>query len=320
MKAKEKLYYTLPGFDEVYEDYQSADKKKNSLGIKERFPFGFQKKEEAEMLRSGNWENYFKESCARYETKADALVCVDGSWTTGTKNNPIADCGYGICIFYKTGETYCESGKIVDGEIGHYTIKRYDDKGDLVEIAEEEYEDMYSEKDETENKHGYALASHNVTGEIEAAMRAMDICIRQKKLKNIDLVFDCERVEERYHRIDDNIQSNVELKYQKFLKQLHEDFDFDVDFKWAHSHNQEDIKEKIYPILVYNDVVDILGKAEATDIKISATDVPNLTKALPDCNFKGFYYAGANTSEKKRDYVRGIYRAIVERISPIFVD
>lgn len=320
MNTTEKLYYTLSGFDEVYENYESADKRKNSLGIKDRFPFGFVKKEEAEMLSSGNWEKFFKESCARYKTKADAVVCVDGSWTTGTKNNPISHCGYGICIFYKTGETYCESGKIVDGEIGNYTINRYDDEGNLIETAKETYEDIYNGEDVTDNRHGYALASHNVTGEIEAAMRAMDICVRQKKLKNIDLVFDCERVEKRYRQIDDNIQSNVELKYQKFLKQLRDSYEFDVDFKWAHSHNQEDIAEKIYPILVYNDLVDILGKAEATSIKIKATDVPNLTKALPDCTFKGFYYEGANTPEKKRDYVRKLYKLIVERVSPIFVD
>lgn len=313
MSTTKKLFYALPGFDEVCDNYDVADKKKNSLGIKESFPFGFQNKEEAERLISGNWEDYFKKSCARYKTKAEAVVCVDGSWTSKTN-----DCGYGICIFYKTGETYCESAKIVDGEIGNYTITRYDDKAALIEVAEETYKDIYSGKEE--NKHGYALASFNVTGEIEAAMRAIDICICQKGLKNIDLIFDCTQVEDRYHAIDGKAESNVVFKYQKFLKELQKECDFHINFKKADSHSQVDIANEIYPVSVYNDLVDILGKAEATKIDIPAKDVPNLVKALPNCELKGFYYAGANTPEKKRKYIRSIYKLIVERIAPIFVD
>lgn len=306
----EKKYYALPDFDEVYDNWNSAQKKQVSLGIKDRYAFGFTNEKEAKELVSGNWENYFKNSIARYTTKADAVVCVDGSWTSKT-----VDCGYGICIFFKNGETYCESAKIVDGEIGEYTIIRYDDKGEWIEDAIETYDDIC--KLDEKDKHGYALASLNVAGEIEAAMRAIDICIREKGLNSIDLIFDCTQVE---IGLEGNAESNVVYKYQKYIKELRNDFDFQINFKKADSHSQVDITEDIYPVAVYNDLVDILGKAEAKEIDIPAKDVPNLTKALPDCQLKGFYYAGANTPEKKRNYIRSIYKSIVERIPPVFVN
>ena len=196
--------YTLKGFDRLYEDYAGAQKEANRR--KDRaIPLGFESEDEAEAFREGRWENYLSDICQPFETDADAVVYADGSWDKDERYG-----AYGVIIFFRNGEIFCESAVLRDVEPGIYRVQRYNARGEKDGAVQDfHYTDLYKGMEVEEKKHGFIRASHQIGGECAGVMRALEICCKEKKIKKIVLAYDCDTVKLCYEKGIDNKESNV---------------------------------------------------------------------------------------------------------------
>ena len=188
----EKKYYTLVGLDGVYEDYNEAVK--NVKNKATDYPVSFSTKDDAEAFRQGKWDEYLEDKLEKnhavYETDADAVIYADGSVDVD-KNEPTG--GYGIIIFFKSGEVICESAILKDKANGELLSRRFDEIGNLKEEKIIAYPIIEGAKE------GFVKSGNNEAGEPEAARRALEICFLEKGAKKVILVYDSKTIEERYH-------------------------------------------------------------------------------------------------------------------------
>ena len=292
-------------------------------------PPGFVYKEEAEAFSKGKWDEYIEEHYKTFDAaNYDAVIYTDGSFTS--KDNTISS--YGLIIFFKDEKKpYIESCAIQEVEGGKkYKIVRYNGDGE-----KEEQEYPFESRFE---KSGLVSGSHVTVGELFGAMRSLEICCKERKLKNILLIYDRDGVKQGYdNRKDLNTAvGDAAYKYREFLQKLEEDGflkDDGITFKKIDSHEvkdkqDEDEKEQYrvankekYPHAIYNDLVDILAKAE-TGIGIKRKQDFNVFRAIPD-EFKGFpATAEADKRRKNAGHARNLVKYVVEKYDgkfrPIF--
>ncbi len=188
--------YTLEGFNQTYTTYAQAQNEANRLNRKGEIPLGFESDEEAEAYRKGEWETYFKNTYKPFETDADAVVYADGSWDTITGKG-----AYGIVIFFRNGEVFCESALLEDDVPERYCVTRYNRHGEQDgQPVYRSYVDLFKGKDVEEKAHSFVRASRQDGGECESVMRALEICCKEKGLKKIVLAYDCDFVKLRYSK------------------------------------------------------------------------------------------------------------------------
>lgn len=323
-KKKEKInkYYTWKGNDPfaVYHEYRDALTAAQKKG-QHVDPPGFVHKEEAEAFSKGKWEEYIEKHYRPFDAaKYDAVVYTDGSFTP----NDSTTASYGLIIFFKDEEKpYVESCVIQDlVEEKTYRIVRYDGDGKKEEPAEYPFESRFG-------KGGLVSGSHVTVGELFGAMRSLEICCKEKGLKKILLIYDRDGIRQGYEKRNDldTAQGDVAYQYRKFLQKLEEEGflkDADITFQKIDSHEikgsqNEDEKEQYrvgnkenYPHAVYNDLVDILAKAE-TGIAIRRQQNFNVFRAIPD-EFRGFpATADADRRRVHAGYARELVRQVLEK-------
>lgn len=315
-----KKFYTLEELSQVYEDYSLADAEaKKVLKKVKKYPIGFQCLEEAEALQGGQWKEYFEKKVVPFETNADAVVFADGSL-----DEKIMEGAYGLVIFFKDGDIYYESACLEDIAPGKYKTIRYSVTGEREEI-ETEYKDIFAGENVAEKAHGYVAASNQIGGECDGVMRAMEICIKERGLKKIVIAYDCENVETVWRTGKAN--TNVTCRYAKLCEEVKTVYGADVDWKKVDSHTgkkldkpQYLLSDEVYPLAVYNDIVDAMAKAETAGKKIGSAENFNLARAVLPEALLPFYDAGATTREKRRAYARKLLETVLgnELLRPIF--
>lgn len=157
-------------------------------------------------------------------------------------------------------------------------------------------------------------------------MRSLEICCKDKRLKKILLIHDRDGIKQGYDNRKDlsTAIGDVAYKYREFLQKLEEEGLLENDyitFKKVDSHKVNDKQdeegkeqyrvddEEKYPHAVYNDLVDILAKAE-TGIGIKRRENFNVFRAIPD-EFKGF--PDTADADKRRKHA-GLARELVESV------
>ena len=60
MSNDSKKYYTWPGLEGVYTDYNSANQEVSKKGMKNIYPVAFSTEEDANAFREGMWDEYLK--------------------------------------------------------------------------------------------------------------------------------------------------------------------------------------------------------------------------------------------------------------------
>ena len=313
MEKNSKKYYTLNGLDALYENYSDANQDTNKKAYKNKYPLGFESKEEAEMLRSGHWDEYFQKVFKSYETEADAVVYTDGSFDSKKEY-----AAYGLIIFFRTGEVYCESAKLEDDEnLKNYRIQRYDVKNNEIKI---EYGKGNEKNDMIKSARQYA-------GECAGVMRGLDICCKEKKLKKIVVVYDCKSINQGYNNAKDEKQSSIDKekggdmakRYSNFCEDLYKKEKPEVKFFKVDSHIAEyRIGSEEFSNAIYNDVVDILAKAETTEIPLKRAENFNLVRAMSECDFETFGDVNAKSVEERRSHARAMFLSVVKSIYPVF--
>ena len=291
MSNDSKKYYTWPGLEGVYTDYNSANQEVSKKGMKNIYPVAFSTEEDANAFREGMWDEYLKEHYTRFATDADAVIYADGS------NDKNVLGGYGIIIFFKTGEIFCESAVLSDLEDGKFSSKRYGMNGELTEEKVVEYNSLKGAKA------GFVASGWNEAGEFEGARRALEICFFEKNAKKAVLVYDSKTIEESY-RLGKNSNStkieNPAYFYGELCERIKQEFGENaVRFIDVDSHRKDNpyrIEEPEFVHAVYNDLVDSMAKAETGVGEVSAQESVNLLHAIPETiNFK------INTRNKKDD-------------------
>lgn len=315
-----KKYYTWKGNAALaeYHDYKEAQAAAKKMGQKNVDPPGFVYKEEAEAFSKEKWDEYIEKHYKPFDAaKYDAVIYTDGSFTS--KDNTIAS--YGLIIFFKDeNKPYIESCTIQDVDGGKkYKIVRYDGDGEKEEPEEYPFKSRFG-------KSGLVSGSHVTAGELFGAMRSLEICCKDRRLKKILLIYDRDGIKQGYDNRKDLItaKGDVAYKYREFLQKLEEKGllkDDGITFKKIDSHEvkdkqDEDEKEQYrvenkekYPHAVYNDLVDILAKAE-TGIAIKRQEDFNVFRAIPE-EFKGF--PATEDAEKKRKHA-GHARELVKNV------
>lgn len=319
-KENIEKYYTWKGnvdFAE-YRNYREAQAAAQKMGIKKADPPGFVYREEAEAFSKDKWDEYIKEHYTPFDAaEYDAVVYTDGSFSS--KDTSLTS--YGLIIFFKgEKEPYIESCTIQDIEGGEkYKIVRYDGTGEVKEEEVCPFNSRYG-------KSGLVSGSHETVGELFGAMRALEICCKDRKLKKIVLIYDRKGIRQGYYKRNDlnSAEGDVAYLYRVFLQNLDEERflrDDGIAFHKVDSHkvkgNQgQDEKEQYrvdnketYPHGIYNDLVDILAKAE-TGIAISREDNFNVFRAIPD-EFKGF--PKTSDTGKRREHA-GHARELVKNV------
>ncbi len=320
---KVKKYYTWKGNVALaeYHDYKEAQAAAKKMGQKNADPPGFVYKEEAEAFSKEMWDEYIEKHYRPFDAeKYDAVIYTDGSFTS--KDNTIAS--YGLIIFFKDeNKPYIESCTIQDVEDGKkYKIVRYDCDGEKKESEEYPFKSRFG-------KSGLVSGSHVTVGELFGAMRSLEICCKDRRLKKILLTYDRDGIKQGYDNRKDlsTAKGDVAYKYREFLQKLEEEGflkDDDITFKKVDSHDVKDKqnegekeqyrvdnKEK-YPHAVYNDLVDILAKAE-TGIAIKRQEDFNVFRAIPD-EFKGFpATADADKRRKHAGHARELVKNVLEK-------
>lgn len=280
------MYYSLVQLDKVYDNYNDANKASNEQNMKSSYPVAFVSEEAAEAFRTGQWSQYMEEHLMPYYSMKDAVCYVDGSCNFGDKGDTEQAeqyATYGIIIFFRTGEVFIETGKMVDAADGSpvYYVDRKDENGNMrIENDPVSYEVIESEA-------GVVTKSRNVAGEIEAARRAMDICFQQKGLKDIELHYDCDQVRKGYEGfISGDGNTNISYCYRKFCQQIVDKFG-----KNAVSPTHVKSHEKAVPVegdafihSVYNDLVDSFAKAETVTRRIDRSEILSVKYALLQSN------------------------------------
>lgn len=312
--------YVLKGFDRAYTNFAEAQNEANRMKMRE-IPLGFESEEEAEAFRLGQWMEYFEKTFQPFETDADAVVYADGSWDKDEKYG-----AYGVVIFFKDGEIFCESATLRDVEPGRYEITRFDARGEQDgETVYRSYVDVYKGMNVEEKKHNFVSASHQDGGECESVMRALEICCKEKNLKKIVLVYDCEFVKLRYEKGSKDATANVPKAYGDFAEDLRKNYGVKIEFIKVDSHTDKKGKGQYlvgdakYPHAVYNDIVDILAKAETVKNPIGRSENFNVTRVIPE-EFKTFHEISKRGIPARRAHARSIYEAVVtsEILRPVF--
>lgn len=292
--AGEEKYYTLIGMDKVYTDYKFADAAKKSMEIKgdSDYPVPFSTEDDAEAFRQGKWDTYLKEHYARYQTDADAIIYADGSVDTD-KECPTG--GYGIIIFFKSGEIICESAQLEDKENGKLLSKRYDMDGNLTEEKLLEYPVIPGAKE------GFVKSGNNEAGEPEGARRALELCFGERGTKKVVLVYDSKTIKERYINGTTFKTTKPEHPanfYGEFCEKIKKEYGDDaVSFIHVESHRGKAkgkkkaeppyrIDEMEFLHAVFNDLVDAMAKAEAGIGIVDRKENINLVHIIPERQFK----------------------------------
>lgn len=309
-------YYTWKDLDKLYESYEDAIIAVNKKGLKDVFPPGFESIEEAEAFRKGELDQYIRE---RYKPFAaaqyDAVIYTDGSFD---RANKIA--AYGLIIFFR-GETepWIESGTLKDVDVVKYEITRYDESGHEMKDGDNIKEIVSNHEDGSKREEkGFVSKSESITAEFSGAMRSLEICCQkcQKEgLKKILIIYDCENVKVEYdnREMPDTDTGCVAAAYRNFLRNLK---DTDLQFVKVASHKQYLTDADEYPHAVYNDLVDILARAEL-GIKITPTDNFNAFRAISG-DFKRFSDIGAVTREERRGHARKLVKTVLNKSDGIF--
>lgn len=304
MSVKAKKYYTWLGLEGIYTDYNSANQEVVKKGMKNIYPVAFSTEEDADAFRKGMWNEYLKEHYARFFTDADAVIYADGS------NDKNLLGGYGIIIFFKTGEVFCESAQLRDLEDGKMSSKRYGINGELTEEKTIVYHSL------EDAKKGFVASGWNEAGEFEGARRALEICFEGKKIKKAVLVYDSKTIEERYHlgkKSASTIMENPAYFYGELCEKIKQNFGEEaVTFQHVDSHRKENpyrIDEPEFVHAVFNDLADAMAKAETGIGEVSAQENVNLMHAIPETtNLK------INTRNKKTDENRNKTRAHLQAV------
>lgn len=247
-------------------------------------------------------DNSGKAAEEAFEFTSDAVVFVDGSNNfdnrdfdgkkpnrTLNKKDDYYYASYGMIIFYRDGSVYVESAKLVDNKVLNdnetsYTSYRNGftiSKDNVVEKIEPSSETLmvpivYQEK---EFDNACLRTSWNISSELEAARRAIDICFNDRKLKNVHIFYDCESVStvgKIFHSVTGkakrpDLNSNITNFVGTYMEQLN-DGERNVEFNWIPSHASGPVWAK------FNDSVDILAKAETYNRPIGREENPNLKK------------------------------------------
>lgn len=278
-EEKIKKYYTWEGLEDLYDTQADAQKeveKKKKEGVlklideHERiFAVGFEHKEEAEKFREGKWDEYIQKNYKQLEaTEYDAVIYTDGSYQI--KNDTYGIASYGLIIFLRgENEPHIESGTIEDVKEEEYQIVRYDEAGNKF------FEKDENSKDGVDGENRcYVAAGNSAVGELFGAMRSLEICCKDRRLKKIQLIYDRDGIKQGYDNRKDlsTAEKGVAVTYRKFLQELEEGGflkDVKIEFTKVDSHGGEDenkpqckIDADEYPHAVYNDLVDILAKME----------------------------------------------------------
>lgn len=277
MEEKTQKYYSWPGLDASYTEYEGANREVAEKGIKNVYPVGFSSREEADAFRKGMWDSYLKENYAYYRTDADAVIYADGS----NVKNVVA--GYGLIIFFRNGEVFCESSLLTDKENGKLLSERYDINGERKEERVIEYIPLPGAKN------GFVESGWNEAGEFEGARRALEICFLEKKLKKVVLVYDSKTIEERYHlgaKAGSGKIENPAYCYgalcDKIKQKCGEDAVRFVDVNSHLTKNPYRITDMEFVHAVYNDLADAMAKAETGIGEVNAQKNINLLHAIPE--------------------------------------
>ena len=323
-----KKYYTWKGNDGLveYHDYKEAQAAAKKMGQKNADPPGFVHKEEAEAFSKGKWDEYIEKHYKPFDVANHyAVVYTDGSFTQKDKTLT----SYGLIIFFKDEDKpYIESCTIQDVEGGKkYKIVRYDGDGEKNEQEEYPFKSRFGQS-------GFVSESQGAVGELFGAMRSLKICCEDRRLKSILLIYDRDGIKQGYDNRKDlnTVKGDAAYQYREFLQKLEEEGflkDDGIIFKKIDSHevkdNQgEDEKEQYkvenkenYPHAVYNDLVDILAKAE-TGIAIRRQEDFNVFRAIPD-EFKGFpATANADKRRKNARHARDLVEKVLKKSDGIF--
>lgn len=311
MENSNKKYFTLEGLDALYENYTEAIQEANRKGYKNKYPLGFESKEEAELLRTGHWNENFLKEFKPFDTEAEAIIYADGSFDSKKQYAT-----YGLIIFFKSGEVYCESAKLQDDDhLKKYIIHRFDQDSNELQF---EYGEENRNNDIIKSARQYA-------GECAGVMRGLDICCNMRKLKRIVVVYDCESTQQGYDnarsenlRVTDQKRTGEMAKlYNEFCKKLYKKECPEVEFLKVDSHTGEyRIGTEEFANAIYNDVVDILAKAETTEIKLKREENFNLVRAMSGCEFQTFGDVNAKRIEERRAHARSILVAVLHRMTP----
>lgn len=307
-------YYTWKGLDKCYESQEEAQKALNAKGEKNAWAVGFEHKEEAEAFRSKELEQYIRDKHKPIDAaQYDAVIYADGSWG----NQKLA--AYGLIIFFKDEtEPYIESGTLEDVDAAEYTVTRYDASGN--ETKESRKNEGIPEAGDQETGKGFASSSNQVAGEIFGVMRALEICCKQRKLKKLAVIYDCEVIEKGYHNRNniEGADGDAPRAYRKCWKKLK---DVDPHFIKVDSHSgsgQYPIDAEVYLHSVYNDLVDILAKVESgVKFKHQLQENFNLFRIISD-EFERFSTAGADTTEKRRKHARKYVNDVLNKSNGIY--
>lgn len=307
-------YYTWKDLDKLYERYEDAKNAANKKGLKDVYPPGFESMEEAEAFRRGELDKYIRED--KYKpfeaAQYDAIIYTDGSFDS--VNNIAA---YGLIIFFRDeAEPWIESGQLKDVDAVKYKIVRYDGCGNEMKDDDNIKEIVRDNEDggKTEAK-GFVSTSESITAEFSGAMRALEICCHKSGVKKLLIIYDCENVKTEYENreMPDSDDGHIAAAYRKLLRDLK---DTDIQFIKIDSHKQYLIDADEYPHAVYNDLVDILARAEL-GIKINPTDNPNVFRAISG-DFKRFSDIGAVTREGQREHARMLVKTVLNKFDGIF--
>lgn len=324
---KIKKYYTWRGNVDLveYHDYKEAKDAAKKMG-QNVDPPGFVYKEEAEAFSKEKWDGYIEKHYKPFDAaKYDAVIYTDGSYSSKDKTMT----SYGLIIFFKDeNKPYIESCAIQDVEGGKkYKIVRYDGEGAKKESEEYSFKSRSGEG-------GLVSGSHGAVGELFGAMRSLEICCKDRRLKKILLIYDRDGIKQGYDNRKDlsTASGDAAYIYREFLQKLEEEGflkDNDITFKKVDSHEvkdkqDEDEKEQYrvdnkekYPHGVYNDLVDILAKAE-TGIAIKRQEDFNVFRAIPD-EFKGFpATADADKRRENAGHARELVEIVLEKSDGIF--
>lgn len=323
-----KKYYTWKGntaFVE-YHDYKEAQTAAKEMGLKNIALPGFVYKEEAEAFSKEQWDEYIEKHYKPFNAaNYDAVIYTDGSFSS--KDHTLAS--YGLIIFLKDEDKpYIESCTIQDIEGGKkYKIVRYDGDGEIKESKEYPFKSQFE-------KNGLVSGSHVTVGELFGAMRSLEICCKDRRLHKILLIYDRDGIKQGYdnRKVLSTAKGDIAYKYREFLQKLEQEGflkDNDITFKKVDSHKVkgiqvEDVKEQYkvdnqekYPHGVYNDLVDILAKAE-TGIAVKRQENFNVFRAIPD-EFEGF--PATDDADKRKEHAghaRELVRHALEKYNGKF--
>lgn len=326
-----KKYYTWKGLNQLYDTEAEARKevdelKKKGILSANVYAAGFEQKEEAEAFRKGVLDEYIQENYRRFDAaQYDAIVYTDGSFDTTTK---IAS--YGLIIFFKDKtDPFIESGILEDVTNGTYKVVRYDEDG------KEKIVETYPCKSKS-GEGDYISSGYSATGEFLGAKRSLEICCKERGLKKVLIIYDNINVEHEYELKDskDKDVEGVEGEYREFLREIKRDVlkeDNDLVFCKVDSHKQysidvdkcKDKDEYKYPHAVYNDLVDILAKAEIK-VEIGKVVKPaenfNVFRAISN-EFERFSdnpEADKTQAGDRRKYARELVGKVLKKSDGIF--